>query len=109
VNTCPFIPIDNNDENSAYATLLLHTPWSCNGENALIVGYDTAVAKLSAQCDASELRNDKSDSITMTQSTARKVGEKFKGTKLLVLDEISMINLKSIAEISLRHQKGLHQ
>jgi PIF1-like helicase len=55
VNTCPFIPIDNNDENSAYATLLLHTPWSCNGESALIVGYDTAVAKLSALCDASRL------------------------------------------------------
>ena len=55
VNTCPFIPVDNNDENSAYATLLLHTPWSCNGETALIEGYDTAVAKLFALNDAGRL------------------------------------------------------
>jgi hypothetical protein len=39
VSTCPFIPVDNNDESSAYSTLLLHTPWSYDGE-AQITKYE---------------------------------------------------------------------
>ena len=41
------------------------------------------------------------------QQTAKKIGEKFYGTKLAILDEISMINLESLAEISHRHRQGL--
>ena len=43
----------------------------------------------------------------ISQQTAKKIGEKFAGTKLGVLDEISMINLESLAEISHRHRQGL--
>jgi hypothetical protein len=43
----------------------------------------------------------------MSAQTARKVGEKFRGTRLAVLDEVSMINVESIAEISTRHQQGM--
>ena len=46
VHACPFIPIDNQDEKSAYATLLLHTPWPPNGEDALYQENKTAVATL---------------------------------------------------------------
>ena len=46
VNTCPFIAIDNNDENSAYGTLLLHTPWPLEGEDAILYPETTAVNKL---------------------------------------------------------------
>ena len=44
---------------------------------------------------------------TMTSTNATKVGERFRGTKLLVIDEISMINLESLSEISYRHQQGM--
>jgi hypothetical protein len=43
----------------------------------------------------------------MSSLTAKRIGSKFDGTKLLVLDEISMINLKSLAEISDRHIAAL--
>ena len=43
----------------------------------------------------------------ITQQTAKKIGEKFFGTKLGILDEISMINLESLADISHRHRQGL--
>jgi PIF1-like helicase len=46
VNTCPFVPIDNNDEKSAYATLLVHSTWPIEGEEYLIHPEYTAVAKL---------------------------------------------------------------
>jgi hypothetical protein len=39
----------------------------------------------------------------MTPQTAQKIGERFNGTKLVVLDEISMINMESLAEMSDRH------
>ena len=43
----------------------------------------------------------------ITQQTAKKIGEKFYGTKLGVLDETSMINLESLADISHRHRQAL--
>jgi DNA replication protein DnaC len=43
VSTCPFIPVDNNDESSAYSTLLLHTPWSYDGEAQITNTNTTAV------------------------------------------------------------------
>lgn len=43
----------------------------------------------------------------MSQETAKKIGENFRGTQLAIIDEISMINLESLAEISQRHQQGL--
>lgn len=46
VNTCPFIPIDNNEEESAYATLLLHTPWPREGEGYIVPSGTTAVSRL---------------------------------------------------------------
>ena len=44
---------------------------------------------------------------TISQQTAQKIGQNFRGTKLIVIDEISMINLESIAEMSRRHQEGM--
>ena len=49
----------------------------------------------------------KDKKITMTAANAKKVGERFRGTRLLVIDEISMINLESLSEISYRHQQGM--
>jgi PIF1-like helicase len=43
----------------------------------------------------------------MTLESAKKVGEKFRGTKLIIIDEISMINLENLADMSHRHQQGL--
>lgn len=43
----------------------------------------------------------------MSQQTAQKIGDNSRGTKLIVTDEISMINLESIAEMSRRHQEGM--
>jgi hypothetical protein len=47
VSTCPFIPVDNNDESSAYSTLLLHTPWSYDGE-AQITNTNTSAVDILA-------------------------------------------------------------
>ena len=51
--------------------------------------------------------NDCKGESRMSPETAKRIGENFRGTKLAVIDEISMINLESIAEISQRHQQGL--
>lgn len=82
--------------------------------------YGAAVAMAPTGCAANVIKgytwqssygkgrsNDTSENCNMTEETARKVGEKFRGTKLAVLDEISMINLESIFEISKRHQHAL--
>jgi PIF1-like helicase len=50
---------------------------------------------------------DKSGKDKMSSLTAKKVGAKFDGTKLLVLDEVSMVNLESLAEMSNRHKAAL--
>ena len=55
VNTCPYVPIDNNDEKSAFATLLLHTPWSIEGENMLLHPEESAVKKLRTIIDSNKL------------------------------------------------------
>lgn len=55
VSTCPFIPVDNNDETSAYSTLLLHTPWSNGGEAELINENSTAVDVLANLIQLSHL------------------------------------------------------
>jgi PIF1-like helicase len=46
---------------------------------------------------------DKTGNNKMSSLTAKKIGAKFDGTKLLVLDEVSMINFESLAEMSDRH------
>lgn len=82
--------------------------------------YGAAVAMAPTGCAANVVKGytwqssygkgratDNTEKVSMTQETARKVGEKFKGTKLAVLDEVSMINLESISEISKRHQQAL--
>jgi PIF1-like helicase len=46
VNVSPYVPIDNSDEKSAYATILLHTPWPIDGEEMIMHPEGTAVAKL---------------------------------------------------------------
>jgi hypothetical protein len=46
VNTCPFIPIDNIEEESAYATLLLHTPWPQQGKEYIVPPGRTAISRL---------------------------------------------------------------
>lgn len=55
VSTCPFIPVDNNDETSAYSTLLLHTPWSIDGETKLINESTTAVDTLAKLIQQNQL------------------------------------------------------
>jgi hypothetical protein len=55
VNTCPFIPIDNNEEDSAYATLLLHTPWPQQGEEHIVPEGSTAVETLRHLIESDQL------------------------------------------------------
>ena len=49
------MPVVNNDECSAYATLLLHTPWPQGGEHNLIHPELTAVIKLQTLISANHL------------------------------------------------------
>ena len=51
--------------------------------------------------------SDKNNKNSMTLDTAKKVGERFRGTKLIIIDEISMINLENLADMSYRHQQGM--
>jgi hypothetical protein len=82
--------------------------------------YGSAVALAPTGCAANVIKgytwqsaygkgkySDRSDDTTISQDMARKVGEKFRGTRLIVIDEVSMINLESIAEMSYRHQQAL--
>jgi hypothetical protein len=55
VNTCPFVPVDSNDERSAYVTWLLHAPWPPGGEDELIEPEATAVAMLLVLTNANKL------------------------------------------------------
>jgi hypothetical protein len=41
------MPVDHNDERSAYSTLLLHTPWPEAGESGLLKQGSSAVEALS--------------------------------------------------------------
>lgn len=52
INLCPFIPINNNDEDSAYSTILIHTPWPLGGEECLLDNESTAVSRLRAIIDS---------------------------------------------------------
>ena len=45
--------------------------------------------------------------MVMTKNTAKAVGAKISGIKLLVIDEISMINLETLAEISKRQIEAM--
>ena len=46
VNLCPYVPYDEQDERSAYSTLLMHFPWPAEGEINLLRGHRTAVEAL---------------------------------------------------------------
>ena len=46
INLCPYIPFDKTDEQSCYATLLLHVPWPSEGEDALLCDKSSAVSQL---------------------------------------------------------------
>jgi PIF1-like helicase len=43
VNLCPHVPINESDERSCYASLLIHIPWPIEGERYILQGYATAV------------------------------------------------------------------
>lgn len=46
IRMCPYIPVDHDDESSAYSTLLLHIPWPVGGEKMILRGHDNAVDAL---------------------------------------------------------------
>ncbi len=49
----PHIPLNEDDERSCYANLLLHVPWPLEGELGILGTYESAIAKFKslAQCD----------------------------------------------------------
>lgn len=53
LNMSPSIPVDEANERSAYAILLLHIPW--NDETKLLLPYNTAVEKLRSIIDENKL------------------------------------------------------
>ena len=48
IGLCPYIPVDDADDRSAYSTLLLHVPWPAAGESAILVGHDNVQEALEA-------------------------------------------------------------
>jgi PIF1-like helicase len=46
INQCPYIPLNEADEQSCYSTLLLHTIWPIEGETNLLRGLESAVVCL---------------------------------------------------------------
>ena len=55
MTTCPFVPIDDKDEDSSFSILLMHTPWPLNGEQDIIPPGHTAVTILQQFKDNGEL------------------------------------------------------
>jgi PIF1-like helicase len=51
--------------------------------------------------------SDQNGKNNMTRGSAKNVGERFRGTKLIIIDEISMISLENLADMSYRHQQGM--
>jgi hypothetical protein len=49
----PHIPLNEDDERSCYANLLLHIPWPPEGEQGILGKYESAIAKFKSlvQCD----------------------------------------------------------
>ena len=51
INMSPYVPIDNRDEQSAFSTLLLHTPWprtSCSTEEEVVITGESILSTNSA-------------------------------------------------------------
>lgn len=53
INLCPYIPFDKTDEQSCYATLLLHVPWTSEGEDGLLGEKSSAVSMLNYLLESS--------------------------------------------------------
>jgi PIF1-like helicase len=51
--------------------------------------------------------SDQNGKNNMTQESAKNVGYRLRGTKLIIIDEISMISLENLADMSYRHQQGM--
>lgn len=48
VRMSPYVPVNEKDETSCYATLLLYIPWPAEGEEGLLRGSESAVEALEA-------------------------------------------------------------
>ena len=55
INICPYIPINNDDEDSAYSTILIHTPWPLGGEDYLLDDEESAVSRLRSLIESDEI------------------------------------------------------
>ena len=55
INICPFIPINNQDEDSAFSTILIHTPWPKEGEDYLLDNEVSAVNRLRTIIESDEI------------------------------------------------------
>ena len=51
IHLCPYVPYDIIDERSVYSTLLMHLPWTINGEINLLLRHVKAVDALKSKTD----------------------------------------------------------